>query len=58
MYRLKNHNIVLNISKIVSWFMALLFIISWSYSFDVVPLNFLSNWVNKVEKNIEINGAK
>jgi hypothetical protein len=38
--------------------MALLFIISWSYSFDVVPLNFLSNWVNKVEKNIEINGAK
>ena len=58
MYRLKNHNIILNISKIVSWFMALIFFISWSYSFDLVPLNFLSNWVDKVEKNIEINGAK
>lgn len=58
MYRLKNHNIISYILKMMSWFMAVFFFISWSYSYDWTPLNFLSNWVDKVEKNIEINGAK
>lgn len=58
MYKLKNHNRIYNISKVVLCFMAFLFFVSLSYSFEVVPLNFLSNWVDKVEKNIEINGAK
>lgn len=58
MYRSKNHSVISYILKIMSWFMAVFFFISRSYSFDLVPLNFLSNWVDKVEKSIEINGAK
>ena len=58
MYRSKNHSVISYILKMMSWFMAVFFFISRSYSFDLVPLNFLSNWVDKVEKNIEINGAK
>ena len=38
--------------------MATFFFISLSYSYDWAPMNFLTNWVDKVEKNIEINSAK
>ena len=58
MYKSKNHNKIYSISKIVLCLVTMLFFVSRSYSFDVVPLNFLSNWVDKVEKNMEINSAK
>ena len=58
MCKLKNHNKIYSISKVVLCFFALLSFVSWTYSFDIAPLNFLSNWVDKVKKNMEINSAK
>lgn len=58
MYKSKSHNNIAKISKILAWFMSIFLLIWVSVSFELTPLNFLSQWVDKAQKDLEINSSK
>ena len=55
MFKLKSLNSTIFIIKFVFICVMLLPFIWFSYSFEIAPLNALSQWVDKVEKNIDIS---
>ena len=57
MFKLKNHRILKNTLKTLSFFVIMHFYVSISFCYDWVPFNALANWVDKTEKNIKINST-
>lgn len=59
MYKSKNRNKIIKPLKIVSWLMTMFFVfIAYVFAREVTPFNALNQWVDKVEKNLEINSLQ